>query len=129
MSQEANLCLSAHDELYIIDLEKVLYMKADDHYTNVYLATGAHFLVPFGLGQIETAINNRPDASPHLLRLGRKYIVNARRIFRVNTVKELLYLTDDEGNNVSLHINKPVLRSLINQMKANAQAPLSAAPH
>lgn len=117
MQEERTLCLSAHDELYLIDSRKVLYMQADDHYTNVYYSTGAHFLVPFGLIKIEALIANMPEARTHLLRLGRKYIINTRRIFRINTIKEQLYLTDDEGNNLALHLSKPVLRNLIDSIK------------
>lgn len=112
------LCLSAHDELYIIDLDKVLYLKADDHYTDVYYTSGNHFLVPFGLVKIEACLTEMPDTRLHMLRLGRKYIVNTNRIFRVNTITELLYLTSDDGNSVSLHISKPVLRSLIELIKS-----------
>ena len=36
MPPVTTLSLSAHDELYIIDLEKVIYMQADDHYTHIY---------------------------------------------------------------------------------------------
>ena len=96
-----------------------MYFQADDHYTNVYYATGTHFIVPFGLSKVEAIIAKTPSVSGVLLRLGRKYIVNTRRIFRVSTVKEMLYLADNHGNNISLHISKPVLRSLIDQFKAN----------
>ncbi|MBR1934096.1 MAG: LytTR family transcriptional regulator [Prevotella sp.] len=116
MPSDPNIVLSAHDELFIIDLAKVLFMKADDHYTDVHYATGAHFLVPFGLVKIEARIAALPDAQPTLVRLGRKYIVNTRRIFRINTVKELLYLTCDDGTTQSIHIPKPVLRDLIETM-------------
>lgn len=117
--QDNILCLSAHDELYIINPNKVLYLRADDHYTEVFYTTGAHFLVPFGLVKIEQVIGNHPEACHYLIRMGRKYIVNISRIFRVNTVTELLYLTDDEGNNVSLHVSKPVLRNFIDVVKKN----------
>ena len=118
MTQDNSLCLSAHDELYIIDLDKVLYLEADDHYTDVHYASGTHFLVPFGLVKIEARLAEMPDARLHILRLGRKYIVNIRRIFRINTIKELLYLATDDDNSVSLHISKPVLRSLIELIKS-----------
>lgn len=116
MLQENSLCLSAHDELYIIDLNRVLYMQADDHYTDVYYTTGAHFLVPFGLGWVDERLDAMPERRSQFLRLGRKYIINRNRIFRINTVKEQIFLSDDGGNNISLHISKPVLRSLINMM-------------
>ena len=118
MLYENSLCLSSHDELYMIDLNKVLYFQADDHYTNVYYTSGVHFLVPFGLVKIETQVASQPQARQFLLRLGRKYMVNTSRIFRINTTKELLYLTCDDSNIVSLHIPKAVLRLLIEQMRS-----------
>lgn len=117
MLQERSLCLSAHEELYLIDLDQVLYLQADDHYTEVFYASGSHFLVPFGLVKIEAQIGTLPEARLYLLRLGRKYIVNTHRIFRINITKELLYLTNDEGNCLSLHITKPVLRSLMEYIR------------
>lgn len=113
---EQFLRLSARDELYIIDLSKVLYLQADDHYTQVYYASGAHFFVPFGLARIEELIAAIPHAKDHMLRLGRKYIVNLKGIFRISTVREMLYLFDDHGESVSIHISKPVLRSLMDMM-------------
>lgn len=120
MQQESILCLSAYDELYLIDLDKVLYLQADDHYTDVYYVSGAHFLLPFGLVKIEARLASLDKDRFRLIRLGRKYIVNIRRVFRINTVKETLFLMDDLGNNVPLHISKPVLRSLIDDMKSNS---------
>ena len=117
MQHDYSLCLSAHDELYRIDLDQVLYMQADDHYTEVYYASGIHFMVPFGLVKIEAQINIMPDASLSHRRLGRKFIVNTKRIFRINTTKELLYLNDDAGNALSLHVSKPVLRSLMDYIQ------------
>lgn len=118
MKQEQTLVLSAHDELFIIDLDRVLYLKADDHYTEVNYSSGAHFLVPFGLVKIEALVSAMPQARRHLLRLGRKYMVNTRRVFRINTVKEQLFLTLDDGSNTSLHLPKQVLRALIDTMQA-----------
>ena len=115
--QDKCLCLSAHDELYLIDLNQVLYMQADDHYTEVYYASGIHFMVPFGLVKIEAQITAMPEARTSHLRLGRKFIVNTKRIFRINTTKEMLYLSDDAGNSVPLHVTKPVLRSLMDYIR------------
>lgn len=117
MLQDNSLCLSAHDELYRIDLNQVLYMQADDHYTEVYYASGIHFMVPFGLVKIEALINNMPEARLFHRRLGRKYIVNTQRIFRINTTKEMLYLNDDAGNSLPLHVSKPVLRTLMDYIR------------
>ena len=108
------LKLSTKDELFIIDLEKVIYMQADDHYTHVFYSATSHFMVPFGLGSIEEKLGNDPQ--PQFIRLGRKYIINLHAVFRVSTIKESLFLTDI-GSPVELHVSKPVLRSLIELLK------------
>ena len=116
-TMDSTLCLGAYDELYRIDLSLLLYFQADDHYTNVYYANGTHFVIPFGLSKVEDIIKKMPDVSHYMLRLGRKYIVNSHRIFRVSTIKEQIFLSDDQGKNVQLHISKPVLRYLIDTLK------------
>ena len=112
------LLLNSHDEVFIIDLYQVLYMQADDHYAHVYYASGAHFLVPYGLSRIESFIAESGIAAGLMQRMGRKYIVNSSRIFRVNTIKEQLFLSDDHGENVMLHIPKAVLREWIDALAA-----------
>lgn len=92
-------------------------MQADDHYTEVFYTQGTHFMIPFGLGKIEAVIADKKKFSGKLIRLGRKYMVNGDRIFRISSTKEMLYLSDDDGSNVSLHVTKPVLRILIDQVR------------
>ena len=111
------LCLSAHDELYIIDLKKVIYMQADDHYTHIFYSSTTHFMVPYGLGDIESRLMNVPRAKSKFIRLGRKYIINLNLVFRISTIKETLSLTDGLNGTIEIHVSKPVLRSLIELMK------------
>ena len=111
------LSLSAHDELYIIDLDKVIYMQADDHYTHVCYSSTAHFMVPYGLGEIEQRLSDIPHVKEQFIRLGRKYIINLRLIFRISTIKETLSLTDANNGTIEIHVSKPVLRSLIELLK------------
>lgn len=104
--------------MYMIDLVKVLYLQADDHYTHVYYSSGTHFMVPFGLSKVEEAISGLPVDEKFLVRLGRKYIVNKHRIFHVNSVKQVLQLSDDHGTNHSLRLPKPVLHKLMQMLSS-----------
>lgn len=105
-------CLSGRDELFLINLEKVLYMQADDHYSHIYYSSSHHFLVPYGLSAIEEVIA-KSEGGKYLMRLGRKYIVNLDRIFYINNVKSTLSLADDQGKTTVLHISKPILRGVV----------------
>lgn len=113
---QTTLCLSVYGEMYVIDPAKVIYLQADDHYTHVYYTSGTHFMVPFGLSKVEAAISANLTEDKFLVRLGRKYIVNTRRIFHINTVKQIVRLTDDHGANHALHLPKPVLHGLMQML-------------
>lgn len=114
------LCLSIYGELYMIDLEMVMYLQADDHYTVAYYASGTHFMVPFGISKVETAIAEKLDGDNYLIRLSRKYIVNTRCIYHVNAVKQEVQLVDAQGSTHSLHFPKPVLRKLIDMLSSSS---------
>ena len=116
-TMKQQLCLMAHDEVYIIDLQQVLYMQADDHYAHVHFASGGHMMLPYGLARIEQALNETAPEGARLKRFGRKYIVNLKRVCRINTTKEQLFLSDNTGNNICLHIPKNLLRDLISDIK------------
>ena len=75
--------------------------------------SGAKFMVPFGLSELEKRIGSvMPDAK-FLVRFGRKYIINMRHVFHVNTVRQVVVLTDGNGNNVSVSLPKNILRNII----------------
>ena len=93
-------------------------MQADDHYTHIHYSANSHFMISYGLGEVEERIKAFPKAKTFLIRLGRKYIINTRQIFRISTMKGLVYLLDTEGNTISLQVSKPVLRSLMELMQA-----------
>ena len=86
LGNKNRLCLTLHDELYIVDLSETLYFMADDHYTHVYYISDLHFMLPIGLARIEEGLEFLGVRHPHpFKRLGRKYIINALRILNINT--------------------------------------------
>lgn len=107
---------TSHNEMYLVDCENVLYMQADDHYTHVYYLTGAHFMMPFGLAEATETIYETLKDNRFLVRLSRKYLVNIRTVFHINTVKQILVLADAHGNNISIHLPKQTLRELIQRL-------------
>lgn len=115
------LCFSVYGELYVVNLDMVMFFQADDHYTHVYYASGTHFMIPFGLSKVETSVAGKFTDGTHFVRLGRKYIINTRRIFHVNAVRQVVLLTDDHGTNHTLHLPKPVLRQLMDMLCSEQQ--------
>lgn len=119
MTEPHMLRLGVYGELFNIDLTQVTYIEADDHYSLVHYATGNAFLVPFGLSDIQDAIG---EGTP-LLRLGRSYIVNTRYIFHVNAIKQQVLLYDAHGNHTTIKLSKPIVRELIDWLKADTTQP------
>lgn len=111
-----NIHLKSHDEMYLIDLDKVMYFQADDHYAHVHYATGQRFMVTSGLSKIEQALSEQLGESSIFLRMGRKYLVNTHYLFYLNTVKEIIVLADAQGNNHTLHVAKAAIRQAMSAL-------------
>ena len=75
---------------------------------------------PAGAGKstIARAVAERLGPGAFIVRLSRKYMVNTRRIFHINTIKQVAVLTDDHGSNLTLHLPKHVLHTLIDTLNA-----------
>lgn len=70
-------------------------------------------MVPFGLSELEKRIGSVMSDAMFLIRFGRKYIINMRHVFHVNTVRQVVVLTDGNGNNISVSLPKNILRNII----------------
>ncbi|MGN0234072.1 MAG: LytTR family transcriptional regulator DNA-binding domain-containing protein [Bacteroidaceae bacterium] len=111
------LLFRIYGEMYLVDLPQVLYFKADDHYTHVYTNSGTHMVMPFGLNKVEAAIAQRMPEDNFLIRLGRTYIVNIKRIYHINMLKQSVLLADEHGQVHSLHFSRQVLQSLMEHLE------------
>lgn len=110
------LCLTTGSELYTIDLERLMLLTADDHYTYVDYSNGTHFLVPLGLSKVEEKLNSvQPARRDRFQRLGRKHIVNLDYICYINSTKQTILLAGDENCKKELTAPKDVVRKLIKQ--------------
>lgn len=70
-------------------------------------------MIPFGLSKVEDAIHEKQLFCKKFVRLGRTYIVNIGCVFHVNAIKQVLLISDSHGVNHTIHLPKPVLRSLM----------------
>ncbi len=98
-----------------------MYFQADDHYTHVYLLSGGHFLIPFGLSKVGAAIDKVMPEGKYHHRLGRRHIINLRSVFHVNVIKSVVQLSDNHGSVCSLQLPKPVLRTIIEMIESKEE--------
>lgn len=111
--QITSIKFSIRNELYIVNCNNVLYLQADDHYTQVYYPSGAHFMIPFGLSHVMEKVCLVLSEDPFLKRVSRKFVVNVRAIFHINTMKEVVLLSDAHGGNHEIHVPKKTLQDLM----------------
>ncbi|MCD8236158.1 MAG: LytTR family transcriptional regulator [Prevotellaceae bacterium] len=116
-----NLYLNTRDELYVINLEKVMFMQADDHYTYVYYVSGCKFMVPFGLSKIETSMAKHSDVSSYIIRLGRSHIINIKCLTRINSTKQIIVLSDNKDNNYTIKVSRTVIKNIINRFSLTSE--------
>lgn len=98
------LCINSRDELRLIELDEVLYLKAcgnytDFHFTDARVKSEPNSLFVF-YQQIEMLYGNLSD-SP-FLRVGRSYVVNMNYVSLVNVPKRMVQFRIPSGSFILL---------------------------
>lgn len=108
----ARICLNTRDELIIIDLNKVAFMRADGNYTNIMYIDGQAVVLSLGLSKVEALVGQaypKGTKSP-FVRMGRSMIINQSYLNRINIQKQRLYLYDYKNHVYSLTVPKSLLK-------------------
>ena len=106
------LKLYNRDEIFVLDLDMVLYFKAEDHYTNMYYSKETKLLLPFGLSHMESMLAEACGNSNTFVRAGRSHLIDTRKVVRVSVAKETVTLMGGKDSLVSIHMSKNVVRDL-----------------
>lgn len=114
------LCLNSRDELIVIRLDQVAYLESNGNYSNVVMISGTKIMLTFGLGKMEQYIANsfRETGRSYFVRLGRKFIINQRYLFRISVPQQRLVLSDMAGHSYSLSVPKTLLRNYKELMRS-----------
>ena len=115
------LKLYNRDEIFMINLDSVLFFKAEDHYTSVYYGKDIKQLLPFGLSQLVKSINELPDYKDMFARLGRSHLLNIHNIVHASVVKETVTMLSKDGSFVSVHIPRVVIKEMLEKEKIAKQ--------
>lgn len=109
------------DEIFIIDLDTVLYFKAEDHYTIVYYGKETKQLLPFGLSQLESLIATKPGYKDDFIRAGRSHLLHYPMIIHASVSKETVTLLNGESNIATVHVSRSVVKEIANRLKNDGQ--------
>lgn len=109
------LCINSRDELQMVDLTNVAYLKASGCYTDFHYVQGKVRTEAHCLSVFESAISNQyQDAPSPFFRLGRSYLVNTTLIASVSLPKGTITFTSEEVK--PLQLSKRLLKTVKEHM-------------
>ena len=103
----------SRDEFLRVDLAAVVYFEADGNYTRFVSINGLSTLIFMNLGKMEQLLSLRfKDAPGTFVRIGKRFILNLNYIYRINTLKQELTLSDQRTFTETLSLSKIALKAL-----------------
>lgn len=107
------LYLNSRDELFRIDISKIVYFEADGNYTNFVLSNKLKGAVCMNLAEMQQVLSdNLKEAASIFARVGKRYIVNLTYVFQIGVLRQKLTLSDGEVFAYQLSISKEALKKL-----------------
>lgn len=104
---------NSRDELLRIRTDKIVYFEGNGNYTTIVAANKLKSNVGLNLGVMEKSLASQlgQEASA-FLRVGKRYIINTRYIFRINIQRQTLTLSDAALFAFDLNVSKEALKNM-----------------
>ena len=107
------LYLNTRDELFRVNITKIVYFEADGNYTKFVMCNGQEGVVCMNLNKIKTILGERLEDMVGLFaRIGKKHIINLTYVFQIAILRQRLVLSDGSSFSYQLALSKEALRSL-----------------
>lgn len=107
------LYLNSRDELYRMDISKIVYFEADGNYTNFVLSNKLKGAVCMNLAQMQQVLSDSLKESASIFaRVGKRHIVNLTYVYQIGVLRQKLTLSDGEVFAYQLNISKEALKKL-----------------
>ena len=111
--QKKYLYLNSRDELYRIDISKIVYFEAEGNYTNFVLSNKLKGAVCMNLAQMQQILSDSLKESASIFaRVGKRYIVNLTYVYHIGVLRQKLTMSDGEVFVYQLNISKEALKKL-----------------
>lgn len=110
---KAPFIFSRHSELIRIPHESIIFIESEGNYSCLYTIHDKQELISMQLGNLHAYIEDFYDEEDSgFIRIGRKFIINRRYIYKINLTFSTLILSDGKTFKKSLEVSKPALVSL-----------------
>lgn len=107
------LYLNSRDELYRVEVKKIVYFEAEGNYTNFVLSNKLKGVVGMNLSGMQEILNSSlRERAAIFARVGKRFIINLNYVYHIETVKQRLTLSDGENFAFQLPVSKDALKKL-----------------
>ena len=112
-TKNRRIIFNSRDELLRVDLSSVVFFETEGNYTRIVSMNGLISLVYINLGKMEELLALRFNDSPgSFARIGKRYILNLNYVYRINTLKQELILSDQRTFTHTISLSKIALKAL-----------------
>ena len=106
---------NSRDTLVRVDIQRIVYFESDGNYTYMVATNKLRSCLTMNLAHTEQALASQLGAQAHrFMRIGKRYIVNMRHIYQIDTLKQTRTLSDG----ASFVFQLPVSKEALKQVKA-----------
>lgn len=108
------LYINSRDELFKLDVSKVVFFEADGNYTHFMMSHGklkGSVCMSLSAMQQLLTMSLKEDAA-NFARIGKKYIVNLNYVYQISVLRQKLVLSDGERFVYQLSVSKDALKTL-----------------
>lgn len=107
------LLLNSRDELFRMDVSKIVYFEAEGNYTNFVLSDKVKGAVCMNLSEMQKLLTeNLRESASIFARVGKRHIVNLTYVYQISVLRQKLVLSDGEVFAYALNISKEALKTL-----------------
>ena len=104
---------NSRDTLIRIDIRNIVYFESDGNYTYIVTANKLRSCLTMNLSHTEQALASQLGAQARrFMRIGKRFIVNIRHIYQIDTLKQVLTLSDGSSFVFQLPVSKEALKQV-----------------
>lgn len=107
----AKLYFNSRDELSCIETDMIAVVQANGNYSRIVYITKKEVPLTIGISKLEEALKAYNGKKNRFIRLGRSFIINHSYLTKVDVLKQILILSDNNKNEIRVSISKNILKS------------------
>lgn len=110
----SKLFFNTRDELSCIETDLIAVVQANGNYSRVVYITKKEVALTTSISKLEENLKSYNSKKNRFIRLGRSYIINHSYLTRIDVLKQVLVLSDNDKNEIRVPIPKNILKSYKN---------------